>query len=190
MEEWKDVIGYENLYQVSNLGNVKSLDRIVDTERGPKLYKGVILKKCKLKIGYMSVGLSKECHIKTKYVHRLLMEAFYGLDTDKACVNHINGDRSDNRIDNLEWVSYLENTIHAINILKSLTPPTKRIGKYDKKYNLIKMYKSLKAAAEDNNIAPANISVACNHKQIKKIRNGVETFYTVASCGGFYWKYL
>lgn len=138
----------------------------------------------------MSVGLSKNCVIKIMYVHRLLMEAFYGLDADKVCVNHINGNRSDNRIENLEWVSYLENTTHAINVLKSLTPTTKRIGKYDKKNNLIKEYESLKDAADDTNIAPPNISVACNHKQIKKIRNGIETFYTVASCGGFYWKYL
>lgn len=190
MEEWKDVIGYESLYQVSNLGNVKSLDRLVETSRGPRFYEGRLLNNCKLKIGYMSVRLSKDGILTTFYVHRLLMESFYGVDIYKVCVNHINGDRSDNRIDNLEWVSYSENTNHAINILKSLTPPSKKIGKYDKQNKLIKTYDSLKDAAEDNDIAPANISVACNNKQRKKVKNGKEYYYTVNICGGYRWKYL
>ena len=189
MEEWRDVVGYENLYQVSNLGNVKSLDRVIDTKRGVRTFEGRMLKQCKLKIGYMSVGLSKDGKLKTMYVHRLLMEAFYGLDADKVCVNHINGDRSDNRIENLEWVTYLENLTHAIDILKSTTI-RKKIGKFNKNNKLIKEYKSLKDAAEDNKIAPANISVACNNKQRKKIKDGKEYIYTVASCGGYIWKYL
>ena len=189
MEEWRDVVGYENLYQVSNLGNVKSLDRVIDTERGLRTFKGRMLKQCKLKIGYMSVGLSKGSDLKTMYIHRLLMEAFYGLDIDKVCVNHINGDRSDNRIENLEWVSYLENTTHAMDILKSITT-RKKIGKFTKNNKLIKEYDSLKDAAEDNNLYPPNISVACNNKQRKKIKDGKESFYTVASCGGYLWKYL
>jgi hypothetical protein len=148
-----------------------------------------MLKQCKLKIGYMSVGLLKGYDLKTMYVHRLLMEAVYELNVDKVCINHINGDKSDNRIENLECLSYLENAAHAMNILKSIKI-RKKIGKFDKNNKLIKEYKSLKDAAEDNNIAPANISVACNHRQRKQIRNGKEIIYTVNICGNYLWKYL
>jgi hypothetical protein len=74
-------------------------------------------------------------------------------------------------------------------ILKSIKT-RKKIGKFDKNNKLIKEYKSLKDAAEDNNIAPANISVAYNHKQRKQIRNGKEIIYTVNICGNYLWKYL
>jgi hypothetical protein len=120
---WRDVIGYEGLYQVSNMGQVRSID--VDeskTKFRPKLRKGRILKP-QLSRRYLSVILSKEAIHRIFRVHRLVLIAFCGEDPNKPQVNHKNGIRLDNRLENLEWCTGKENTIHAID--NGLMPFTK-----------------------------------------------------------------
>lgn len=120
-EIWKDISGYEGYYQVSNQGNLRSLDRKVWDSRGYyKNLKGKELKGTLSKVGYYMVSLNKEHKISKEYVHRLVCETFLGKEEHHECVNHINGDKTDNRVENLEWTTYSENNKHAYEInLKS-----------------------------------------------------------------------
>ena len=115
MEIWKDINGYEGLYQVSNFGNVRSLDRYVIGKDGvEKHFKGKMMAKTKGTDGYCLVRLSKDCIAKTYKIHRLVMTTFKPLDdyTDME-VNHIDCDRTNNRLDNLEWTTHIDNVRHS-----------------------------------------------------------------------------
>lgn|SRR5574343_4405 len=120
MEEiWKDIVGYEGLYQVSNLGNIKSL---------PKQWKcggsnaplkefshnGKILKPLLSSNGYCGVCLYKNNKVSRLSVHRTVADAFIDNFGNKPQVNHINGIKTDNRAENLEWATNSENIQHAI----------------------------------------------------------------------------
>jgi hypothetical protein len=119
MEEiWKEVIGYEGIYEVSNMGRVRSVDRYVNSGgSGDKdrlsLKKGKILNCSPTKRGYTRVNLSRESKIKQEYIHRLVAVAFLEAIKGKENVNHINGIKEDNRACNLEFVNQRENVLHA-----------------------------------------------------------------------------
>jgi hypothetical protein len=134
MEQWKEIDGYDGLYQISDFGRVKSLKGC--NER--------ILKQTINKYGYMIIYLSKDSIKKTLSVHRLVAQSFLEYKTDKLFVNHIDANKTNNHISNLEWVTPKENTAHAIkhNLLKSLygeengkTNLTKEIVR-----NILKLY--------------------------------------------------
>lgn len=118
IEIWKDIKGYEGLYQVSNLGNVKSLERYVTAPQngGKRLLKEKSLKQSISKTGYYVVALSKNHVAMTKKVHRLIAEAFIPNLLDKPHINHIDGNKLNNDIINLEWATHKENTQHAFRI--------------------------------------------------------------------------
>ena len=112
MEEiWKSVKGFEGYYEVSNLGNVRSVDRIVlDTVRNcERLLKGKVLVKKDNGYGYKCVMFCKEHKIYNKYVHRLVAEAFIPNQDKLPQVNHKDEDKSNNCVDNLEWCTQLYN---------------------------------------------------------------------------------
>lgn len=113
MEEiWKSVVGYEGLYEVSSLGNLKSLDRVKGMYGQLKNYKGRDLKPNSNK-GYLKQILHKDGERKYAQVHRLVAIAFLPNPENKQEVNHKNGIKTDNRVDNLEWVTTSENQKHA-----------------------------------------------------------------------------
>lgn len=112
MEIWKDIKGYEGLYQISNFGSVKSLSRVICNNGGIYTINEKILKPSN-NGGYLQVVLQKDSKIKTIKVHRLVAEAFILNPEGKPQVNHINGIKGDNTVDNLEWSSIKENVQHA-----------------------------------------------------------------------------
>jgi len=112
-EIWKDVKGFEGKYQVSSIGRVRSLDRITTDHLGRSYFtKGRIMKLILIK-GYHYVGLSERV-TKNFQVHRLVAFAFLGIDQSRTTVNHINGIKNDNRVENLEWANYSEQIIHCV----------------------------------------------------------------------------
>lgn len=116
MEEiWKDIKGYEGLYQISNLGRIKSL---------PRKYKNRAIKKEFIKSmsitpkGYLRVGLSKNNIIAYYSPHRLVAEAFIPNYNNKPCVNHKDCNPSNNVVENLEWCTYKENNSYKLHNAK------------------------------------------------------------------------
>jgi len=100
MEIWKDVIGYEGIYQVSNFGRVKSL-----------IYSKKILKNNNCTNGYLFVNLFKDKKIKTALIHRIVYEAFTGVRSNRFYViDHIDNDKTNNNLENLQFISQRENS--------------------------------------------------------------------------------
>ena len=113
-EIWEDIEGYEGLYQVSNLGRVKSLDRYVKARSHSKEFKkGKILKPRISQKGYLTVLLCKDNIGKEYRIHRLVALAFIPNPENKLEVNHIDGKKQNNCVDNLEWNTRSENIKHA-----------------------------------------------------------------------------
>ena len=113
-EVWKDIEGYEGVYQVSTCGNIKSLAK--PRKNGNSrcyIQKEKLLKQSFTSTGYKKVELYKDGKRKSFKVHRLVAIAFIPNPDNKPEVNHIDGNKINNNIDNLEWVTSSENTIHA-----------------------------------------------------------------------------
>lgn len=159
MEEiWKDVVGYEGLYQVSNLGRVRSLDRIINHRK----LKGKILSQAYDTKGYLFVNLSKNNVAKPKRVHRLIANAFIEKINGKDYIDHINGIRDDNRIENLRWCTHQENDSFPISRLRrslSNKGNQKWLGKHhseETKRKISEAHKGLKNPNYWNNLSDEN----------------------------------
>lgn len=183
-EIWKEITGYEGLYEVSNLGNVKSLERNIVRKDGTNYYiPERILRPCKSSKGYLNIGLNKNGRAKSYKVHRLVAEAFIPNPENKLEVNHINADKTDNRVDNLEWATRKENVQHSIDEglqtmfgvknNKRSTP----VAKYDNNNVLIAVYPSMREASRQTGIHQSDICKCC-----KNVKNHI-------TAGGFVWAY-
>lgn len=116
VEAWESVVGFEGYYQVSNSGQVRSVDRTVShkgaTRQKVRSYKGQLLTPRQTR-GYVRVSLTKEGKEWNKQVHRLVAIAFIPNHENKPQVNHIDGVKSNNNVENLEWATSQENCVHA-----------------------------------------------------------------------------
>jgi hypothetical protein len=112
LEEWRPVKGFEGLYEVSDEGRVRSLDRLVKdkTKERTRLFKGRILNNICMTTGYHMVSLHKNNkRVSRRTVHRLVMEAFCPTDSLLNIVDHKDGNRSNNKLENLRWVDFFTN---------------------------------------------------------------------------------
>lgn len=122
MEIWKDIYGYERLYQISNYGRVKSLPRITNRKSGRILsVRERVMANIISADGYLRIKLCKNNIQKIMSIHRLVAIAFIANPKNKPQVNHIDGNKLNNKLENLEWVTAKENSQHAI--LNGLSTP-------------------------------------------------------------------
>lgn len=179
MEEiYKDIIGYEGEYYISNKGNVKSKKAKVD----------IILKPRISNCGYLRIALNKNKSKKQYSIHRLVAKAFIPNSENKSQVNHIDGVKTNNFVENLEWVTPSENTTHSYKFLnkKPNLTGTGKFGKlnghsysviqYDLLGNKIKVWECMTEAQNTLKISRSCISNCCRNKQ--------------QTAGKFKWKYL
>lgn len=165
MEQWKDIEGYEGFYQVSNCGRVKSLAR--ETNAVIQMNTEDRIKKAsqKGKDGYLTVQLYKNNTAKSVYVHRLVAESFIPNPLKKKTVNHKNGNKQDNRVENLEWMTYKENNKHAYDT--GLNDEKHRrnnrtsiaVRQLDVQGNLISEYPSMREAERQTGVTVSEISL-------------------------------
>lgn len=114
MEIWKDVVWYEWYYQVSNMWNVKSLDRFINSSHNSKQYiKWIHIKKIINNSWYYAISLANNTKPKKFSIHRLVAQAFLLNVDNKPAVNHIDWNKLNNNVENLEWCTVKENTQHA-----------------------------------------------------------------------------
>lgn len=148
---WKEVKGYEGLYQISDTGLVRSLHRTVLNKNGkPQNYLGKLLKPDTYKMpnsSYQRVTLSKEGITKRFLVHRLVAEAFIPNPQNKEHVNHIDNNGLNNSVENLEWCSHSENMLHAQKQGRLFASQSKG-GKKGSKTNQLKRDAKLKEIQE------------------------------------------
>lgn len=180
MEEvWKDIEGYEGLYQVSNLGRVRSVDRYVRTSRGNGLkpVKGKIIKQAVLS-GYVCVRLHKNNKEKTHLVHRLVANAFIPNHNNLPEINHKDENKQNNLISNLEWCDRAYNVHYGTGIKRNKeSQSSKPVLCYSLDGNLIEQYNSIREASNATGAGRTNISFCCQNKPKYK------------SAGGFKWRY-
>lgn len=171
-EIWKDINGYEGLYQISNLGNIKSLAR---KTKNQYCKSDSIMEKRLSKNGYYRIGLFKNKHQKHFAIHRLVAEAFIPNPSNLPCVNHKDEIKTNNVVDNLEWCTVEYNNTYGNRVKNMCKSKEKKIIQYDLNGNVVKIWSSQKEAIEKLNISN-HITDVCNNK-----RN---------SCGGYKWEFL
>lgn len=190
MEEiWKDIKGYEGLYQVSNLGRIKSLQRItVGKKYGIHKLKEKILKEGKCG-KYNIVILRKNGKNKTLYVHRLVAKTFINNSNNYPEINHKDGNTTNNNKENLEWCNRSYNIKHSYTVLKRkksiqglnkyVENHKRKVNQYDLNDNFIKTWGSISDAEKFLNITSiGKICECCQHKNGRK------------SAFGYKWKYV
>lgn len=157
METWRSIAGYEGLYEVSNLGRVRSL----------KFGKTKILKPGSAGKGYLFVNLYRDGIRKTALVHRLVAEVFIPNTLNLKTVNHIDEDKTNNDVLNLEWMTSKDNTVY------SQARQVQMFGKSTGK--LLATFQSIKEAAHKTGVQHGNIVNCCKGRY--------------KSAGGYVWKY-
>jgi len=175
MEIWKDIPGYEGLYQVSNHGRVKSFHGGGES---------MIRQRTNLR-GYVYVFLHANGNRKNSRVHRLVGEAFLDNPENKPEINHKDGVKNNNHADNLEWVTRSENQKHAYKIGLQKNPYLGKFGKdhptsravvqFDKRGHYMRVYGSISEAERETGVFNQGICNVCLGKQ--------------KTAGGYIWKY-
>lgn len=194
-EEWRSIRGFEGLYEVSDQGMVRSLDRYVNAKSGSfTKIKGVTMKPQKNHKGYMAVVLHKDGKPFTKFVHRLVAEAFIENKENLPQVNHKDTNKTNNAVVNLEWISNYDNMKHAIEhgcYKNAFTTKTKEavlgnlkiaiekrktpVIQMTLKGEVIRIYESVKEAEKNTGFSSSKICAVCRGRR--------------KTTGGYMWKY-
>lgn len=180
-EIWKDIPNYENFYQASNYGRIKSVEKMV--WNGYQFWKREekILKLTRDKKGYLNVGLSKNGKFKRCKVHRLIAKTFIPNLNNLPQINHINGIKTDNRVKNLEWCTNQENCIHARKNKLVKTPKgkdsklSKKIYQFNKDNIFIKEWTGINEVAKQLGVCRRSIQRCCRGER--------------KTAGGYIWRY-
>lgn len=192
MEYWKDIKGFEGLYQISNYGNIKSLGRKYEyigknqfekTFKTTRMHKEQLIKQIINAKGYYQVCLRKKYKKKNFLVHRLIAEAFIPNPENKPTINHKDGNTLNNSLNNLEWATMKEQINHSINILnhKRIISDKCRIKQKEKHEKKVKrsdgiIFNSIKEASNGNETFRKCIN--------KCVRGKCKT------AGGYSWQYI
>ena len=188
-EIWKDIPGYEGLYQASNTGKIKSNDRLIVVPPNRKsilgfsyVRKGRLMRQQISNCGYLRVLLyDRNSNHRYRQVHQLIASAFISNPNEYKCVNHKDENKVNNNADNLEWCTHKYNTNYGTSIKrrseKQKYTNSRRtpVAKYDDFGNIICKYISMREAARLNNLHQSNIYKSCNGN-IKS--------------GGYHWRYI
>lgn len=157
MEEWRDVVGGEEFYQISSMGRIRNKK----TQKILKPSKSGAYRHIELKY-----GINKNCSI-----HRLVAEAFIPNPFELKCVNHIDENKENNKVENLEWCTYQYNRKYG----KGSLARNSKIIQYDMAGNALKIWGSIKEASEKHGLNYQGISMCCRNKR--------------KSCGGYMWSF-
>ena len=169
MEIWKDIEKYEGLYQVSNMGRVKSLERFRKGKHNSLVFANEKILKGKIdKDGYLEYTLSKDGKLKSYRAHRLVAKAFIPNPNNYPIINHINKIKDDNRAKNLEWCTNQYNTEYSC---------AKPILQFTKDGKLVRKWESAVIAEQELGINKVSIRRCC--KGYKKNK----------TAGGYIWRY-
>lgn len=174
-EIWKDVVGYEGLYQVSNLGRVKSLPVHRKVGWADYISKEIILKQSVDRSGYLVVCLHKEKVRHIAKVHRLVALAFLENPNNYRCVNHKDEDKTNNNVNNLEYCTHSYNNNYGTRNERVMKANCKRVVQYTKSGIFIAEWNGTRDAQRNTGVHSCNISLVC--KGVRK------------TSGGFIWKY-
>lgn len=181
MEEWKDIIGYEGYYEVSTSGLIRSVDRLVKNGHAEYIRKGHVLTPSLSNSGYLQVRLSIRQEIKPFYVHRLVAEAHIKNPNNLPQINHKDEDKTNNKVENLEWCSRKYNmnygTFPQRRLEKALRERndesrSKKVYQYDYNGSLINFFASLHEVERCTGIKQDKISKSCRKKGSRRTCNG------------------
>lgn len=178
MEEiWRDIKGYEGLYQVSNLGHVKSICRSYSKSLDRTTIRIRILKYALTTKGYCQLNLCNEKGQKPFRIHRLVAEAFIPNPHNLPQVNHKDEDKTNNRADNLEWCDNKYNCTYGSLPERYSKRNTKKIAQYDLEGNFIRFWDSLAKAASFYKGSAGTLSCALRHVGYLKTWHGYKWKY-------------
>lgn len=177
MEIWVDIPRYEGIYKASNKGRIKSLDRnYLDKNNKEYTIKGKIKKFFLNKNGYLTVSLSKNGKVKTEYVHYLILSSFTNLRENSMTVNHKDEVKTNNKIENLEWLTNKQNNLYGTKVKRTSDKKFKKRIKIDKEtLKVLKVYENIEDLLNDG-YKLLNTKMCCM---------GINK-----SAHGFVWKYL
>ena len=143
MEIWKDIKGYDGIYQISNMGRLRSLDRVVTTKAGwTQKHEGILIQTNSIQnSGYIAVPLHKNGKSVTHLLHRLVADAFAENPNNYECVNHKDQNKLNNRADNLEWCTAYYNCHYGDGAERSAETQRKEFYQIDMNGNVVKKWK-------------------------------------------------
>ena len=167
MEEWKPVKNYEQYYEVSSLGRIRSLDRktIFKDGRVRQFYGKVLIINTVNNSGYLTVSLHDRGKSKTFLVHRIVAEAFVENPNQYTEVNHIDQNKKNNRVENLEWCTNKENVNHGNEIERGAKKQRRNFVQLDMDGNLVKVWSGFKKMQRETGVQRKSVYECCVGKR-------------------------